>query len=235
MTVALAILYLAGCGGGTQKNQTEEKIEFETNAQVAEKVPVIYTVVAINHEVKDWGAWRQAYDEHQSNREEAGLEELDVLRDLDNRNEVMIILRSRNHETARDFSSSNDLKEAMERAGVGTEPQIWYWNVVQARENEVASWKYRLLISHEVRDFKAWKPMFDGHESSRQEAGINILGVARDREKPNLVSIMFAFDDLEKAQKYAASEDLRVRMDEAGVISQPGMKWMVVPDQDSVI
>ena len=233
--IALAIFYLTSCGGGTQQNQTEEKIEFEIEEPTQEEVPVVFTVIAINHEVQDWSTWKQSYDDRKQTREDAGLKELDLLRDLDNRNEVMILLRSKDHASAQDFSSSDDLKASMETAGLDVEPQIWYWDIVQSNDAEEANWKYRLLISHEVRDFSTWKPAFDDHETVRQEAGINILGVARDRDKPNLVSIMFAFDDLEKAQKYATSEELRIKMDEAGVIGKPGMKWMVVPDQDTII
>ena len=91
--------FLAACSGGSTEavEETDETAEAEATEEVSEEAAEPFTIMAVSHEVNDWTAWKSAYDEHKSMRDEASLEELDVLVSIDNPNDVMVVLRSKDH------------------------------------------------------------------------------------------------------------------------------------------
>ncbi|MBC5992053.1 cyclase [Pontibacter cellulosilyticus] len=78
----------------------------------------------IRHEVNDFDHWKTAYNEHKGAREKAGLRDLYLLQNKYNHNEVVILFETENDHRAQDFIESEDLKKAMERAGVVGMPEI---------------------------------------------------------------------------------------------------------------
>jgi hypothetical protein len=80
----------------------------------------------IRHKVKDFGEWKSVYDGHITARRGAGLEELFLLRNADNPNEVVILFEAEDHTKARELVTSEDLQQAMERAGVIDGPDIYF-------------------------------------------------------------------------------------------------------------
>ena len=82
------------------------------------------------------------------------------------------------------------------------------------------------MVSHEVADVDAWKASFDEHEAKRLENGIHFVGMGIDGENNNLVYLMFAIDDVDKAKAFTESEDLKTAMENAGVTGEPTMTWL---------
>ncbi len=78
----------------------------------------------IHHAVKDFSTWKEAYDEHRSARDAAGLTELYLLQGADDPNDVVLLFAARDLDKARAFAASEDLRETMIRAGVVGEPRI---------------------------------------------------------------------------------------------------------------
>jgi len=81
------------------------------------------TLVA-RHEVEDYAAWRSVYDSVEGLRQEHGCTEAEVLVDPANKNDVFILHRFPTLEQAQAFAGSNELREAMGRAGVKGAPRI---------------------------------------------------------------------------------------------------------------
>lgn len=80
----------------------------------------------IRHKVKDFTSWKPAYDEHLPKRNEAGLTEKILLRGISDKNELIVLFECRDLERARKFVESEDLKDAMKRAGVIDKPDIYF-------------------------------------------------------------------------------------------------------------
>ena len=78
-----------------------------------------------------------------------------------------------------------------------------------------------LFLKHKVRNYDSWRPAYDGHAGKRSEAGLKEIGVYRDSRDPNDLLIVWAADDLNKAKTFISSPDLKTRMKEAGVVSDP--------------
>ena len=82
--------------------------------------------ILIRHKVADYGAWKPVFDEHGMTRRANGCQGGRILRSADDPNEVVILLEWDDLERARLFADSDDLREAMDRAGVTDRPDIWF-------------------------------------------------------------------------------------------------------------
>ncbi len=78
-----------------------------------------------------------------------------------------------------------------------------------------------LVIHHRVKDFAAWKPIYDRHASTRKAAGLTKDHVLQSVDDPNDVTIIMDFADLARAKAFGASDDLKARMKAAGVVGKP--------------
>ena len=75
-------------------------------------------LMVLHHRVKDFGAWKRLFDEHAPVREAAGLTDGRVYQTADDPNDVVILLDMADVGKAKAFANSEDLKAAMQRAGV---------------------------------------------------------------------------------------------------------------------
>ena len=78
------------------------------------------------------------------------------------------------------------------------------------------------IIRHKVRNFAAWKRVYDGHEA-RRAAGLGDGRVLRTVDAPNDVVVILEFDDPRRFKKFAASDELKRAMRAAGVIGRPSV------------
>jgi uncharacterized protein YeaO (DUF488 family) len=83
-----------------------------------------------------------------------------------------------------------------------------------------------LLIRHKVADFAKWKPAYDAHLSARQKAGLKEEHLLRNADDPNEVVLLFSVEDVDKAKAFAASDDLRQAMENAGVSDKPDVYFL---------
>jgi len=79
----------------------------------------------IRHHVSDYAAWREVYDSFGDAQREHGVRAEAVYRGVDDPNDVTAWHDFDTADEARAFLGSDELKSAMQRAGVQGEPQIW--------------------------------------------------------------------------------------------------------------
>jgi quinol monooxygenase YgiN len=80
--------------------------------------------IIVQHRVRDYEAWKPAFDEHEPTRVKHGCLGHTVYRSADDPNEVTVITSWRSRDGAEDFMRDPSLKEAMEKGGVISEPRI---------------------------------------------------------------------------------------------------------------
>ena len=80
----------------------------------------------IRHRVADFPAWKAVFDEHEPTRRANGSQGERLFRDAADPHEVLLLLAWDDLERARLFADSDDLQEAMTRAGVTDRPDIWF-------------------------------------------------------------------------------------------------------------
>ena len=84
-----------------------------------------------------------------------------------------------------------------------------------------------MLIRHQVKDFKSWKTGYDAHLPKRTQAGLTEVYLLRSADNPNEVVLMFEAHDLSLAKAFAASAELRDKMQEVGVVDQPDIYFLI--------
>jgi heme-degrading monooxygenase HmoA len=82
--------------------------------------------VLFHGKLQDYARWKPTFDEHGATRKAAGSKGARVFRSADNPNEVIILMEWDQLKNARQFTQSQDLKKAMEKAGVADKPHVYF-------------------------------------------------------------------------------------------------------------
>ena len=88
------------------------------------------TTMFVRHTVSNYAAWRKAYDDFAPVQKAKGVTAEAVYQAADNPNDVTVTHDFATLEAARAFAGSEDLKKAMQQAGVAGAPTIWFTNKV---------------------------------------------------------------------------------------------------------
>ena len=79
-------------------------------------------------------------------------------------------------------------------------------------------------ISHKVKNYEKWRPLFNSDSNMRKESGLETIVVGRNTEDPNKILIAMTAADIQKAKDFGASPRLKEVMDKAGVLTKPDMQ-----------
>ena len=77
-----------------------------------------------------------------------------------------------------------------------------------------------IILNHDVKDFASWKVHYDADADRRINAGFKELAVGTKSDNPNTVYLIWEGDPA-TLEKMISDPELKVKMDEAGVISPP--------------
>jgi hypothetical protein len=69
---------------------------------------------------------KTVYDAHLSARQKAGLREEHLFRNADDQNEVLLLFSVEDVDKAKLFTASDDLRQAIEKAGVSDKPDVYF-------------------------------------------------------------------------------------------------------------
>ena len=83
-----------------------------------------------------------------------------------------------------------------------------------------------LIVRHKVKDYAAWRPIFDRHEAKQKAAGLTHPRVLRSADDKNELVVMFDCMDMRKAKDFAGSAELKETMMKAGVADQPTVYFL---------
>ncbi|RPJ81823.1 MAG: cyclase [Acidobacteria bacterium] len=86
----------------------------------------------VRHRVQNFDSWKRVYDEHAPARAKAGLRELQLLRTTDDANDLVILFEAEDLKKAHAFRNSQELREAMQKAGVMGTPEFLELQPAQA-------------------------------------------------------------------------------------------------------
>jgi hypothetical protein len=124
---------------------------------------------------------------------------------------------------AKAMGANPRLKDVMKKAGVTSAPQLSYVHRVMSDTLAGGGSADRVLIQHKVKDFDAWRKVFDEHKQARMDNGLadRMLGYSTDDK--NQVTIVFAITDAAKAKAFMNSKDLADKMKAGGVEGPPSI------------
>jgi hypothetical protein len=78
------------------------------------------------------------------------------------------------------------------------------------------------VINHKVKDFSAWKNVYDAHQATRNKFGIHDHFVIQSTDNGNDVTII-GEGTAEHLRDFLDSDELKNAMHSSGVIGQPNI------------
>jgi hypothetical protein len=82
--------------------------------------------LVVQHKVRDYASWRPAYDAHEPSRVGAGITNGRVYRKADDPTDIVLIFDVADIAKARTWAAGEDLKSAMQSAGVIGPPWVQF-------------------------------------------------------------------------------------------------------------
>jgi quinol monooxygenase YgiN len=83
-----------------------------------------------------------------------------------------------------------------------------------------------MMVQHSVKDFSAWKKVFDSFAPTRKSFGELSAQLYHDAQNPNKLTLLFGWNSIANAQKFAQSPELRAAMEKAGVDGAPTVSFL---------
>ncbi|HVO78927.1 MAG TPA: cyclase [Candidatus Bathyarchaeia archaeon] len=83
-----------------------------------------------------------------------------------------------------------------------------------------------LIVRHKVADYSRWKEAFDATLSMRKAGGEVGHRLLLSVDDPRDVTIVMDWDNLERARRFASSDELKQAMQKAGVVGEPEIRFL---------
>jgi hypothetical protein len=179
----------------------------------------------IRTRVADFGTWLTAFDAHEEARRAAGILGHHINRAESDPNDVSLFMALSDLDKAKKFAASDDLRERMQAAGVVSAPEITYMTPVR----EAIVWDRELpafMLRHSVADFDRWLEGYD--RAAELQVAHGIVGKAANRsiDDPTVAIVYHQAESFDTLRAFLANDDLRAKMEEAGVISVPEIQFV---------
>jgi hypothetical protein len=221
------MLFLSSCNSGENKKADEKtadtsKAKTDTTATVpvatAPSGPT--SIMTVKAKVANYVKWKASYEANDSVRLANGLHKYVIARGTEDSNMILVAMRMDDADKAKQFGASPGLKARMKKAGVIGPPTIDYLSSVM-NDTTAIQQTVRLMVKHKVKDWDAWKKVFDSHKQARMDAGLTDRVVAYTVGDNHSVTLVFAVADVDKAKAFMNSKDLKDKMKEGGVEGPP--------------
>lgn len=224
ITLVAGSLFFSSCNSGG-KNTKEETVSKDTTATENTVKEIVApakpgNVLIIRHKVANFEKWKTAYEAHDSTRMAYGLHNYIIARGSKDSNTVMVVLKMDDTTKAKQFTALPNLKAAMKKGGVIGVPLFLYIDM-QVLDTSSNAAPTRVIVTHKVKDWDAWKKSFDSHKQTRLDAGMTDRAIGYSVGDNHKVTVAFVINDMKKAEAFMASKDLKDKMAEAGVVGPP--------------
>ena len=197
-------------------NNEEKKPEGNASIPAAD-----FNVLMVQHPVANYEAWKPHYFAHDSMRMAYGVSHYHIGRGIDDTTVVVVFDKMNDVAKAKEFASTPELKDVMQKAGVTGTPIVDYLHTIRS-DTTAPTITDRVMVKHKVKDFDTWLKMFDDKGmDTRRPFGLIDRALCRGIDDPNMVYIIFAVEDWAKANARLNSEELKKIMTDAGVESPP--------------
>ena len=227
IAVSMALLFVSCSSGGEKQvdeTVTTDSTMKDTSSAMNAPEPAAEAkpgnVMIVKQKVSNFTKWKTLYDTRDSLRHANGLSSYIVGRGMNDSNMVIVILKMADVNKAKELAGSKEMKERMKKSGVIGTPTFEYLDLVMNDSTPIEQ-KARLMVTHKVKDWDAWKKSFDDHKQARLDAGLIDRGLGYRDGDNHMVSIVFAVTDKKKADDFSKSKDLKDKMAEAGVDGPP--------------
>lgn len=179
----------------------------------------------VRSHVADFEKWKAVFDAHEQNRRDHGMAGHHINQSADDPNRLTVYFPVSDLDRAKQYFGSDEVKAAMAEAGVMGPPDVTWVKPLRSdpvmdRDNVPA-----MMVSHKVDDVNAWLEVYDGGDDIRRSGGIIGHGANQDLADPDILTVYHQADSMDTLKQFVQSEELRIAMKEAGVISEPEISF----------
>jgi hypothetical protein len=193
-------------------------------AEPEPETPLPMFGAALILKVKDFDAWKTAFDAGLATRKQAGFAAHGITRGVDNAQQVMVWLAVTDVVKAKAFFADKQLRQKMKEAGVEGKPEIHLWSNVAAKmdpgQRDLSA---ALIIARLAKDVAAFKPMFDATEQARTDAGIAGYSLSQDVDDKSTAYLYLQSEDAAKLKLYLDAKATKQSWRDAGVKGTPAV------------
>ena len=234
ITIAVSmVIFISSCNNGEDKKIDTAAADTTATKPMEPKMEPAAAAkpgnfLLITAKVASYRKWLLAYEGDDSVKMANGLTNYVVGRGLgSDSNTILVALKMADVAKAKAFASSALLKEKMKKSGVIGAPSSVNF-VESVMMDSSANAPTRVIMTHKVKDWSAWKKEFDSHKQIRIDAGLSDRVVGHFVDDTHMVTLVFAITDLAKAKAFMASKDLKDKMAAAGVEGPPTVFYYTV-------
>ena len=140
------------------------------------------------------------FAEHESTSAESGLTTRALTRGTDNPNKIYLFLNVADMQKAKKYATNPKLKEVRKTAGVTSEPEVIYSNIVRFEESPV-EFKDSVRVNIKIKYFDAWLKVYDAEgKEIRLANGLIDREIAQSIDDPSMIYLTFAVSDMAKVK-----------------------------------
>jgi quinol monooxygenase YgiN len=208
---------LATTGGETQAAPPapEPAAPAANTAEPPAPMPSAGAIVLIK--VKDYDAWKTAFDADMQRRKEASAVGHGIMREVGNDKGVAIWMAVTDAQKAKAMLDDKSLAEVQKAAGVQGKPTVYVMNTVAAQMDPKATGLSAAIVRVQVKDFAAFKTAFDSSAQARTDAGIVGYGMGQDIADPNVVYLYLQAQDQAKLKAFVDAKETKKSWKDAGL------------------
>jgi quinol monooxygenase YgiN len=189
--------------------------------------------LVVFHHVHDYSTWKPVFDEHEAVRRSHGAVAHRVYRGVDDPNRVIVHNDFPSEDAARALMADPSLPAAMERAGVTDEPWLGLIEQLEQKRYTDGAAGVTVAVHHRVRDYDAWKTVFDDHESIRRSHGQIEHRLYHAWGDPLQIVVHNDFPSVEAAEAFGNDPSLPEAMARGGVEGEPGIGFVELAERKS--
>jgi hypothetical protein len=222
LILVICVVLFVGCNTNTDKKENEKTPDDTATLKTAElpHTSKKNNILIIQHKVSNFSNWKSMYDLYDSIRQSYGLHNYVIGRGINDTNVVVVFLKMEDMQHAKELFNTSYLKNSMEKAVIVGVPIFMYLDVVY-NDSSFIDQTARIMVTHKVKEYTAWKKIYDEQKPERIKAGLIDRGIGYSLDDNNLVGIVLAVTDFKKASVYGNSPDLKDKMMAAGVNGPP--------------
>ncbi|MEZ4721888.1 MAG: hypothetical protein R2813_08450 [Flavobacteriales bacterium] len=220
-TILIFSLMIANsCGPNKTREEKLEIEEVELQGVPFTRKVKHDTVLFIAHKIADYEVWKAAFDIAQPVREKHGVMVLNVFRDQNDTNLVLVYTNITNVERAKEYVTSESLQKSMQNAGVQGTMDL-YWLTQEMSYNKDITDSILFFMSFKVMKYDRWENAFLDDYRNEPDRDFQVINVLKGVEDQGLVGMLFAVNDHDYVQIMEKNNSFRAKMLAAGVISYP--------------
>ncbi len=83
-----------------------------------------------------------------------------------------------------------------------------------------------MAVEFSIKDYAAWRPVFDGAAADRMAAGVSNARVFRDADRPDRMLVIFDVASKQKGTAWMKSATVRADWQKGGVVGEPVYRFL---------